>query len=162
MAMSAVLPRRWTADAVRALRDEPGKRFECVDGELLVNPSPRLPHQWAVGAFFEALTSWCRAHAVGAVGMAPFDFELDRFTLVQPDVFIVPLVKGRRPATPEELGHPLLFVEVLSPSTARADRVVKRKRDQRHAVPYWIADADARLVETWGLPTCARTSGPAY
>jgi Uma2 family endonuclease len=149
MAMPAVTPHRWTAADVRALPDEPGKRFECVDGALLVSPSSRLPHQWAVGALFEALTRWCRAHNLGAVGMAPADFELDRFTLVQPDVFIVPLVEGRRPVTPEELGHPLLFVEVLSPSTARADRVLKRQRYQRHGVPYWIVDVDARLVERW-------------
>ena len=150
MAMPIAAPHRWTADAVRALPDEPGTRFECVDGELLVTPGPRLPHQWAIGALFEALSRYCRAHGLGAVGMAPSDFELDPFTLVQPDVFIVPLVEGRRPVTPAELGHPLLFVEVLSPSTARADRVLKRARYQRHRVPYWIVDLDARLVECWG------------
>ena len=41
-------------------------------------------------------------------------------------------------------------MEVLSPSTARADRQVKRRRYQRHGVPeYWIVDLDARLVERW-------------
>ena len=44
---------------------------------------------------------------------------------------------------------PLLFVEVLSPGTARYDRVVKRGRYQRYGVEYWIADLDARLVERW-------------
>jgi Uma2 family endonuclease len=149
MVMPAVTPHRWTADDVRALPDEPGKRFECVDGELLVSPSPRLTHQWALGTLFEALSAYCRQHRLAAVGMAPSDFELDRYTLVQPDVFIVPLVNGRRPVTLDELGHPLLFVEVLSPSTARADRVLKRQRYQRHGVPYWIVDVDARLVERW-------------
>jgi hypothetical protein len=72
---------------------------------------------------------------------------LDRFALVQPDLFIVPLLAGRRPVTPRELGHPLLFVEPRSPGTARADRVLKRKRYQRHAVPYWSFAVDARLVE---------------
>lgn len=149
MAMSIAAPHRWTADEVRALPDEPGKRFECVDGELLASPSPRLSHQWTVGALFDALNAYCRVHGIGAVGVAPSDFELDRFTLVQPDVFIVPLVNGRRPVTVEELAHPLLFVEVLSPSTARADRVIKRASYQRHGVPYWIVDLEARLVERW-------------
>jgi Uma2 family endonuclease len=81
--------------------------------------------------------------------MAPADFELDRHTLVQPDLFIVPLVNGRRPVSDEQVGHPLLFVEVLSPTTARADRVLKRQRYQRHGVTYWIVDVDARLVECW-------------
>jgi Uma2 family endonuclease len=43
-----------------------------------------------------------------------------------------------------------LAAEVLSPSTARADRIVKRRRLQRAEVPeYWIVDLDARLVERW-------------
>jgi Uma2 family endonuclease len=41
-------------------------------------------------------------------------------------------------------------VEVLSPSTARADRTVKRRRYQRAGIPdYWIVDLDARVVERW-------------
>jgi Uma2 family endonuclease len=41
-------------------------------------------------------------------------------------------------------------VEVLSPSTARADRTVKRRLFQRTGVSeYWIVDVDARLVKRW-------------
>ena len=41
-------------------------------------------------------------------------------------------------------------MEVVSPSTARADRTVKRLLFQRAGVPeYWIVDLDARLVERW-------------
>lgn len=155
MAMPALPAHRWTADDVRALPDEPGKRFECVDGELLVSPSPRLPHQSAVGFLFSQLDAHARGHRIGAVFMAPGDIELDRFTLVQPDVFVLPLVNGRRPRTAEEIGHPLLFIEVLSPSTARYDRVVKRGRYQRAAIEYWIVDLEARLVERW-LPGADR------
>lgn len=149
MAMPAVSERRWTADDVRALPDEPGKRFECVDGELLVSPSPRLTHQSIVGSLWRVIEAYVRAEGIGAAFMAPGDLELDRFTLVQPDVFILPLVEGRRPRTVEEIGFPLLFVEVLSPSTARYDRVVKRGRYQRYGVEYWIVDPEARLVERW-------------
>ena len=149
MSMPSAVAHSWTAAEVRALPDEAGKRFECVDGELLVTPSPRLSHHWALGALFEALSAYCRTHAFGAVGVAPSDFELDRYTLVQPDLFIIPLVDGRRPVTIDEVGPPLLFVEVLSPSTARADRVLKRQRYQRLGVTYWIVDVDARLVERW-------------
>ena len=42
------------------------------------------------------------------------------------------------------------MVEVLSPSTARLDRRVKRQRYKREGVPeYWIVDLDGRLVERW-------------
>ncbi|WP_396208285.1 Uma2 family endonuclease [Gemmatimonas sp.] len=155
MAMPALPAHRWTADDVRALPDEPGKRFECVDGELLVSLNPRLPHQSAVGYLFVSVNAHCRAHDIGAAFMAPGDIELDRFTLVQPDVFVLPLVNGRRPRTAEEIGQPLLFIEVLSPRTARYDRVVKRGRYQRAAIEYWIVDLEARLVERW-LPDADR------
>ena len=149
MVMPATDTHLWTADEVRALPEERGTRFECVDGELLVSPGPRLPHQWVVSLVHERLVQYCRTTRFGAVSGGPGELELDRFTLVQPDVFVLPKVNGRLPQTQEEAGHPLLFVEVLSPSTARYDRVVKRARYQRYGVEYWIFDSEARLVERW-------------
>lgn len=44
----------------------------------------------------------------------------------------------------------LLAVEVLSPSSLRADRFTKRRLYQEHGVTtHWVVDADARLVEVW-------------
>ena len=149
MAMPAVAPRRWTAAAVRALPDEPGRRYECVDGELLVSPGPRLPHQILVGLLLRALEDYGRAHGTGAAFTAPAELEFDNHTLVQPDLFVLPRVDGRHPRTESEIGHPLLFIEVLSPSTARFDRVLKRVPYQRENVEYWIVDPDARLLERW-------------
>jgi len=149
MAMPAIEVRRWTADEVRALPEEPGKRFECVDGELLVSPGPRLPHQSVQTLLLSMLDAYGEHQGIGAVFAAPGELELDRYTLVQPDLFVLPRVNGKRPRTQEEAGTPLLFIEILSPSTARYDRVVKRRRYQRYGVEYWIADIDSRLVERW-------------
>jgi Uma2 family endonuclease len=81
---------------------------------------------------------------------SPADIEFDPRTLVQPDIFVAPFVGGRRPRNWPEIHELLLAVEVLSPSTARADRQVKRRKYQRQGVPkYWIVDLDARLVERW-------------
>lgn len=44
----------------------------------------------------------------------------------------------------------LLAAEVLSPSSARHDRVTKRGFFARVQVPeYWIVDIDARVFERW-------------
>ncbi|MFO0095079.1 MAG: Uma2 family endonuclease, partial [Gemmatimonadaceae bacterium] len=56
MGMPAVEQRRWTAAEVQALPEEPGKRFECVAGELLVSPSPSRAHQIALALLMTALT----------------------------------------------------------------------------------------------------------
>lgn len=139
----------WTAEMVRALPDD-GKRYEVIDGELFVTPAPRLLHQRAVLEIATPLRSYVRLHDLGELLCSPADIEFDPKTLVQPDVFVAPLTQGRRPRTWKEVRGLLLAVEVLSPSTARADRVVKRRRYQRAGVPeYWVVDLDARLVERW-------------
>lgn len=149
MAMPALEPRVWTAAAVQALPDDPANRTECVDGALLVTPAPRTVHQSAVTVLAIRLHEALRPTGAGAVFVAPADWVLDARTLVQPDLFVVPLTEGRRPRTDEERGHPLLFVEVLSPGSARYDRGVKRVRYQRAGIEYWVVDLDARLVERW-------------
>lgn len=140
----------WTAAMARALPDD-GRRHEVVDGELLVTPAPSWDHQRVVGAFYRALDAHLVAHRIGEVVLAPADVELDDRTLVQPDLFVIPLVAGMRPTALADVGGRLLLViEVLSPSTARADRDLKRRRYRRAGIPeYWIVDADARVVERW-------------
>jgi Uma2 family endonuclease len=138
----------WTAEMVRALPDD-GKRYEVVAGELLVTPAPRLPHQAAVLRLLLALHPYVEHHRLGCVLQSPADIEFDPRTLVQPDVFVAPLVQGRRPRAWTDIHALTLAVEVLSPSTARADRSVKRRLYQRTGAEYWIVDLDARLVERW-------------
>ena len=139
----------WTVERVLALPDD-GNRYEVVDGELLVSPAPTLLHQQAIGALYLPLHAFVSAERVGCVFLSPADIEFDEHTLVQPDLFIAPLIEGRRPRSWKEIRQLLLAVEVLSPSTARADRQVKRRRYQRHGVAdYWIVDLEARLVECW-------------
>ena len=70
--------------------------------------------------------------------------------MVGPDLFVVPLVNGASPRAWEEVGRLLLAVEVLSPSTIRADRVRKRDLYQGKNVPeYWNIDVGERRVERW-------------
>ena len=65
--------------------------------------------------------------------------------------FVVPIgPDGRRGANWTDIRALLLAVEILSPSTARADRQAKRRLHQRERVgEYWIVDLDARVVERW-------------
>ncbi|MCU0647138.1 MAG: Uma2 family endonuclease [Gemmatimonadaceae bacterium] len=159
MGMPAVVERRWTAAEVRALVAEHGERYECVDGELLVSPPPRLHHrlhhQSAQSEIHGALFNYLTATTIGVVLAAPVDMKQGVHTSLQPDLLVLPSIDGRPPRTEEELQHALLFVEILSPSTAHVDRVVKRIQYQSDGVEYWIVDLDARLVERW-LPESDR------
>lgn len=148
MGMPDVLE-RWTAAQVRELPDD-GNRYEVVDGELLVTPAPRFDHQEAVAHLWRLLADYLHVVRIGHATLSPADVELDPHTLVQPDVFVVALVDGRRPKNWSDLRGLLLAVEILSPSSARADRTLKRRRFQRAGIPeYWVVDIDARLVERW-------------
>lgn len=141
--------RRWTRAEVKALIDANPRetpRYELVDGELLVTPSPVLPHQRAVRELVVALHAYLRENLIGEVLGSPSDVELEDDTIVQPDVYVIP-------AEPFETVMPgqslLLAIEVISPGSARGDRGPKRALYQRHVPEYWIVDLDAALFERW-------------
>lgn len=143
------LVRVWTRDEVLALPDD-GNRYELVDGELLVSPSPRPLHQLAVAAFYREIDGYLRRHRLGVALFSPADLDLNDDQLLQPDVFVVPESTDRPFREWAQVGVPSLVVEVLSASTARNDRVTKRRRYQGSGVPaYWVVDLDARVVEVW-------------
>jgi Uma2 family endonuclease len=141
---------RWTATEVREMQDEsrPWPRYEFIDGQLLVSPGPRPDHQWAVAELFAPIRAYVARENLGVALLSPADLELEPETVVQPDIFVVPLVHGKRPRAWNQIPTLLLACEVLSPSTARYDRVTKRRFFSRVGVAeYWIVDLDARLVE---------------
>jgi Uma2 family endonuclease len=147
MAMPATTT--WTADMVRALPND-GKRYEVIDGELFVTPAPTLTHQRATFNLAIVLQPYVDGHGIGEVLLSPADVLTSEHVTVQPDVFVASLVEGRKPTSWNEVGTPVLAVEILSPSTARADRHVKRRLYQRERVSeYWIIDVDACLLERW-------------
>jgi Uma2 family endonuclease len=87
---------------------------------------------------------------MGMANLAPADLDFEGAEVLQPDLFVVPLVQGREPVQWSEFAVPFLIVEVLSPSTARYDRLTKRAFfQQRRVADYWIVDVDARVVEHW-------------
>jgi len=142
-------PPSWTREMVLALPDD-GNRYELFDGELLVTPAPRARHQDMALALVRRLDPYLRSGRSGHLGFAPADLALEGGQLAQPDVYVVPLVEGRAPRVWKEYGIPLLVIEILSPRSARHDRITKRRRYQRTGVlEYWVVDLDARVVERW-------------
>ena len=143
----------WTLEMVRTLPDD-GNRYEVLDGYLLVSPAPSYRHQIAVHLLYEILAPYTRSHRIGRTLMSPADIELSPTRMVQPDVFVVP--EELRAASWREVTRLHLAAEVISPSSARADRVEKRTAYQDKEVPeYWVVDLDTRVFERW-LPSDVR------
>jgi len=138
----------FTAQMVRSLPED-GHRYEVVHGELLVTPAPRAWHQELVARLADALRSYLRRQPAGHLFVAPADISWDAGSLVQPDLFMVPLEQART-LDWTRMQELVLVAEVLSPSTARADRFTKRRRYQEAGVPlYWVVDGDFRQAEVW-------------
>lgn len=154
MVMPAVAKHYWTAADVRELLDESRKwpRYELLDGELLVTPAPEPKHQMAVGELYTLVRAYCDQERLGVTFTSPADIELFPESIMQPDVFVVPndnipvdeVMRWRH------VNRLLLAIEVLSPSSLRQDRVLKRDFYLANGVDeYWIVDPDARVFECW-------------
>lgn len=138
---------RWTYDDYARLPAD-GKRYEIMNGFLLMSPSPTWSHQHAA---FE-VASYLRAHikvtGLGEVIVAPFDVKLRPNIVVQPDVLVVLKEHFHRVTEKCIVGAPDLVVEVASPGTSTYDRNQKYQAYIEAGVPeYWIVDPEARTIE---------------
>jgi Uma2 family endonuclease len=143
---------RWTYAEFARLPSEGSTRYEVVDGEVCVTPSPTSRHQGIAMRLSSLLHVFAESHGLGAVFPAPLDVLLGEGDYVQPDILFIR--KGRRDLLTDRgvEGAPDLVVEILSPSTAARDRGIKLERYRLYGVPeYWIVDPDADTVEVWRL-----------
>jgi Uma2 family endonuclease len=137
----------WTVADLAEMPDD-GNRYEVIDGELHVTPAPTSNHQRAIGRLYLILAPYVEQQRLGEVLFAPIDVTFSDKRGVQPDLLVAPFVDGKRIRISRELRDFPLVVEVLSPSTARWDRVKKRRLYREERIPeYWIVDLDARVFE---------------
>jgi Uma2 family endonuclease len=133
-----------------------GRRYEILNGELYVSPSPTYRHQKIVGRLYALLYNALMATGRGDVLTAPLDVELSPMDIVQPD--ILHISKERLGIAAEHVrGAPDFTAEVLSKSTRKRDRGVKAMRYAQTGVPlYWIVDPFRNVLEVY------RAEGGAY
>lgn len=127
--------RPFTVDDLEGMPDD-GRRYELIDGILLVSPAPGWSHQAVVGALYRALDDACPPE-LRAI-LAPFALRTANDSEVQPDVLVArfdQLTERNLPVAP------LLVAEVLSPSTRLYDRNLKFAHYARVGVEsYWLVD----------------------
>jgi len=129
-----------------------GKRYELIDGEVSVTPSPSEKHQRVLGNLFLSFSNHTKARNLGRVYIAPFDVVFGEKTALQPDLLFVSA--GRLGIIGPEyvLGAPDLVVEILSPYRQSYDRVTKLEQYALYGVTEsWIVDPIAETVEVYVL-----------
>jgi Uma2 family endonuclease len=141
----------WTVEMLDALPED-GQKYEVIDGVLYVTPAPSDVHQLVASAFHRRLHDYLRPGQLARAIQSPADVRRPdrRRNRVQPDVFAVRLVDGRRPAYPYDLADIILAIEVESPSNPILDYQVKREVYLSSGVPeYWVVNSEARVVSRW-------------
>ena len=126
----------------------PDRRYELVDGDLVVVPAPNLEHQAVQVRLGERLARFVRENRLGTLFFAPCDVVLSDTDVVQPDLLFVSAARAHLLSGGENVrGAPDLVVEILSPATAERDRGYKRALYAKHGVAeYWLVDPSAETV----------------
>jgi Uma2 family endonuclease len=142
--------KHWSRQEIINTPDGP-ERYEVIEGELYLTPSPAAPHQDIVTGLATELRVYARDHDAGKVLVAPLDVAIDEHQSVQPDIIFVS--RERVDIIKDCIeGAPDLVVEVCSPSSQGRDRVVKSRVYARFGIPnYWIVDHSSRTIEAFQL-----------
>jgi len=152
--MSAA-PKFLTYDALRAL-DE-GSKGEVIAGSLELLPAPRPAHSKVQGALRRFVGGpYDDDDGFGGPGgwwiFVEVDVQLTVHDIVRPDLSGW---RRERLADPDERPFttaPDWACEILSPSSARRDRVTKRHLYAKHGIRhYWLVDPESRTLEALEL-----------
>lgn len=132
------------------------RRWEIIDGEAFdMTPAPPTLHQEISGNLSGLLWSFLHEKPC-KVFHAPFDVRLpkgnevdeDVKTVIQPDIVIV--CDEKKVDERGTRGAPDIAVEILSPSTASRDHILKRRLYERHGVKeYWLIDPTNRIMHVY-------------
>lgn len=152
---SRIMPKskiRFTYRDYKSLPESETKRYELLEGELVMVPSPTTYHQRISWNLEHVLGDFVHRHNLGFIYHAPLDVVFSEEDVAQPDIFIISKKRLEIVAKENIRGAPDLIIEILSPATAERDRTYKRTLYARHGVKeYWIADPENKSVEVMTL-----------
>lgn len=147
--MAATLQKPFTAADYRRMEDD-GKRYEVLEGTLVMAPAPNRFHQAISRNLCRILYGYLHCRPIGKAYNAPFDVYFDKENVVQPD-FVFVAAKSRAKLISEGVeGAPDLVVEILSPATSARDLGVKRKLYARAGVrEFWVISPETRQLQIY-------------
>jgi len=127
-------------------------RYELIEGELIMTPSPATRHQWISIRLTSEIFKYVMENNLGEVFAAPYDVVFDNYNIVQPDILFISKERLNIIGEKNVQGAPDFVIEILSESTAYRDAIQKKKLYAKFGVKeYWIVAPDDKLVEIYYL-----------
>lgn len=144
---ATLTPRRATVEEFWSL-PESVLPVEYVNGEIIMAPTPTIPHQRLVRRISFALQLFVEEQSLGEIFFSPLDVVSSTGEVVQPDIFFLTTRQGERAASEKRVSEvPPLAAEILSPGTASHDMITKRAVYEKNGVrEYWIVDVKKRGI----------------
>jgi Uma2 family endonuclease len=103
------------------------KRYELIEGELLMTPSPTTKHQRVLREIEFILKKFVSENNLGEIFFAPYDVYLDEENVIQPDIMFISKERLNIIGEKNIQGAPCLTIEIISESSAYRDMVQKKK-----------------------------------
>ena len=129
---------------------ENGKRYELLNGEMVLAPSPTPKHQSLQNRLVAMFLEIFELRGLGRIWGAPLDVIFADNDIAQPDLMFVSNERAAIVTAANIRGAPDLVVEILSPGTAAYDRGYKRTLYGRHGVrELWLVEPVAETVEVF-------------
>jgi Uncharacterized protein conserved in cyanobacteria len=141
--------RKYSAQDFERLPEGP-PYYQLIEGALIMSPAPSYSHQRTVGKVFLKLSRLLEEKGQGEVLISSIDVYLDEKNVFQPDIVVL-LKEGKAKVEEKGIfGPPDVVVEILSPSTAYYDLIVKKGVYERAGVKeYWILDPNRKTFEIY-------------
>jgi Uma2 family endonuclease len=121
---------------------------EYISGEIIMAPSPTVPHQAVHGNLYFALRTFVQGSGLGRIYYSPLDVVLPTGEVIQPDLFFLNVKQVERVRAAKRVEVvPSFIIEILSPGSATLDAITKREMYEKNGVrEYWIVDPVERTI----------------
>ena len=134
------------------LKTPEDERYELIEGELIMSPSPIPKHQRISRKIEFILEKYVTENELGEVFYAPCDVYLDDENVIQPDILFISEDRLNIIGEKNIQGAPDLVMEIISENTAYRDFVQKKRLYAKFGVrEYWIVIPEEKLIEIYTL-----------